>query len=438
MALSDIVDIVITSDSVGVARTSFGTPLILSNTASWAERVRSYTDLAGVLADFAADSPEALSATALFAQNPHPKTIKIGRAALPATQVYLITPVAADDSDYVFRVSGEGVTEETTTFTSDSSALLSEVTLGITTALNAVVGRNYTAVDGGTYVTVTATAAGDWFAIEQVSAAVLGTIEQTHVDPGVATDLAAIALEDADWGVLLTHFNSSAYVLAAAVWIETQEKLYICDLNDTRAVTTALAAGTDPIDALHTLARERTAVMYHHKPDQFAASAWVGKVTPNDPGSATWFGKTLSGVSATTLTSTERGRLVAKSGNFYTTIAGVNVTQMGTAASGEYIDVVRGDDWVADDMAKRIFATIAGRPKIPYTDEGVALIENDMRATLKIAVDRDIYASFVITVPLVADVDDADKIARLLPDMKFSAVRSGAVQKVNVTGVVSV
>jgi len=438
MALSDIVDISITSDSVGVARTAFGTPLIVSNTAAWAERVRSYTDLAGVLDDFAADSPEALTATAIFSQNPHPKTIKIGRAALPATQVYKLTPEELSSTLYSFRVSGEGVTEETVDFTSDSSGTLAEITDGIVTALNAVVGKNYTAAatDTDTTVTVTASAAGEWFSIEQISPTSACQIEQTHVDPGVATDLAAIALEDSDWGILLTNYNSNACVLAAAAWVETESKIYVFDVNETDAIATA-AGNSDTLDDLATLARARTMGFYHHKPDQFTAAACVGRCSHADPGSITWFGKTLSGVSPTTLTSTQRARLVARNANFYTTVAGVNITQMGTMADGDYADVVRGDDWVEDDMAKRIFATLAANDKIPYDDDGVALIENDMRATLTIAVQRQIYASFTITVPLVADIDAADKLARLLPDMKFSAVRSGAVHKVNVTGVVS-
>ena len=438
MALSDIVDITITSDSVGVARTAFGTPLIVSNTAAWVERVRSYTDLAGVLTDFAADSPEALAATAIFSQNPHPKTIKIGRAELPATQVYKLTPVVLNSTLYSFRVSGEGVTEKTCNFTSDATATDAEITAGIVAALNATVGKNFTAVatDTNTTVTVTATAAGDWFSIEQISPPSACKIEQTHVDPGIATDLDAVTLEDADWGILLTHFNSNAMVLAAAAWVETQAKIYVLDVNESDARATA-AGNSDTLDAIKTLARVRTMGFYHHKPDQFAAAAEVGRCSHADPGSITWFGKTLSGISPTTLTSTERARLVARNANFYTTVAGVNITQMGTMASGEYVDVVRGDDWVEDDMAKRIFATLAANDKIPYDDDGVALIENDMRATLTIAVQRKIYASFTISVPLVADIDVSDKIARLLPDMKFSAVRSGAVHKVNVTGVVS-
>ena len=42
MALPDHVTISITSDSVGVARAGFGIPLIVSHTAAFAERVRTY------------------------------------------------------------------------------------------------------------------------------------------------------------------------------------------------------------------------------------------------------------------------------------------------------------------------------------------------------------------------------------------------------------
>lgn len=437
MALSDIVTITITSTSVGVPRAGFGTPLILSNTAAWAERVRSYTQLSGVGADFATDSPEYLSAAALFAQNPHPKTIKIGRAALPATKKYEITPLAVNSQVYAYEVRGEGVTATTVSVTSDATATVAEITGLLTTALNAVVGKNFTAVDGFTKVTVTGNAAGDWFSISPVAPTITGKVEQIHVDPGVATDLAAIKLEDDDWYCLLTHFNSNAAVLAAVAWIETEKKLYCFDLNETDAINTAVG-NSDTLDDIKTAARKRSYGSYHALEHEFMASAWAGIMLPKNPDSATWAFKTLSGISPVVLTATNRTNLIARSANFYQTIAGLNVTQMGTIpGTDNYIDIVRGDDWVDDDMSKEIFGTMAGADKIPYTDAGVAMIEKDIRASLDRAVARLIYDSYTVEVPKVADVSTANKSGRILPDMKWSAVRTGAVHNTQSTGVVS-
>ena len=91
-------------------------------------------------------------------------------------------------------------------------------------------------------------------------------------------------------------------------------------------------------------------------------------------------------------------------------------------------------------MAKRIFEALAANPKIPYTNAGISIIEGKVRATLKEAARRTIIdeeVGYTVTVPRVQDVSAADKAARNLPDVKFSATMSGAVHKVDVDGVVS-
>ena len=61
---------------------------------------------------------------------------------------------------------------------------------------------------------------------------------------------------------------------------------------------------------------------------------------PYDPGSATWALKTVTGITADSLTATERGFLDGDRMNYYTTVAGVDVTRKGVMASGEYLDVI--------------------------------------------------------------------------------------------------
>jgi hypothetical protein len=440
MTLSNHVTIAITQDSVGIPRAGFGIPLIASHSAAWVERVRTYTDLAGVAADFAVTtSPEYLAAQAMFSQNPKPEKIKIGRFSLVPTQKYVITPTAVNDKVYSVTCAGEGVTTETVTYTADATATVAEITLGLTTAINGVTGKNFTAVDGTTFVTITGDAAGDWFSLE-VDDPDNMKIEQTHADPGIATDLAAVALEDNDWYALCTLFNSNAMVLAADAWIQTQKKIYVFDVNESDAITTAVG-NSDTLDDIATLNRTRTAGVYHPSPVSMNAASWLGRCLPLDPGSITWKWKTLSGVPSVTLTATHRTNLVAREANFYEEVASVDIMSEGKTADGDYIDVQRSLDWLEDDMSKGVFGVLANANKIPYTDPGVAAIQAEMEASLQRATDRGILSAdpaFVVTVPKVADVSAANKTARLLPDMKFSGTLAGAIHKVNITGVVSV
>lgn len=439
--LDNHVSLLITQDSVGIARAGFGVPMHLSYSAAWAERIRFYTSLAEVASDFpTTTSPEYLAAQAFFSQSPRPSRIAIGRGALPPTLVYTLSVSAVRHSHtYQVRVKGQGVTETLAEYTSDADATDAEIATGLVAAINAVVGNNYIAAGTASPFTVTADTAGAWFSLEVLDPTAL-EIAQTNADPGIATDLAAIALADSSWYALHTAFNSNAIVLAAAAWVESNKKIYVVDVNETDAITTA-AGNSDTLDDLATLERARTMGAYHPDPSAMFAAAWMGRVLPLEPGSETWKFKRLSGIAAVTLTSTQRSNLVARNANSYETVAGINITFEGTTADGDFLDVTRGLDWLEDDMAKGVFGALAGADKIPYTDAGVAVIEAEVRASLDRAVVRQILADNpapVVTVPLVADVSTTDKALRLLPDVKFTGTLAGAIHKVNITGVVSV
>jgi len=440
LTLSNHVALTISVDTVGVARAGFGVPLIISHSAAWVERVRSYNSLSDVIADFpVTTSPEYLCAQALFSQSPRPKKIKIGRADLAPTQVYRITPTAVDDKTYSVTCAGEGVTAEEVSFTADSSATVAEITAGLEAALNLVTGKNFTATDDTTHVTITGDAAGDWFSLEVDDPANM-KIEQLHADPGIATDLAAIQIEDDDWYCLLTNFNSNAMVLATASWVEAQKKIYVVDVNESDAITT-VAGNSDTLDDLATVNRARTAGLYHPSPLAFNAAAWAGRCLPEEPGAITWKFKQLSGVAPVKLTSTQRGNLIARSANFFETVAGLDIMSEGTTADGDYVDVQRSLDWLDDDVSKSVFEDMAAGGKVPFTNAGVTVIQNAILGSMQRAVARGIFSDDpapVVTVPDVADISAANKTARTLPDVKFSGTLAGAIHKTTITGVVSV
>lgn len=444
--LTDYVTITITQNSVGVTRAGFGVPLILSATAAFAERIRFYTDLAGVAVDFAVTtSAEYLAAQAMFSQNPAPPRIAIGRSALKPTlvaQISAINPTSNISYAYKLTVRGKGFADTTLTFTSDATPTDAEYAAGIVAALNGVASKNYTASGAASPVTVTATNPGDWFSIEVADLATQ-RVSYTHADPGVATDLAAINLENAGWYALYTLYNSKAYSIAAAAWIESSgSKIYMCDSCDSQSCTTA-TGNADLLDTIKTNAYARTAGFYHPSPANMAGAALLGRCLPLDPGSVTFFGKTLAGVAPVALTATHRQNLVDRRASSYETVAGVNITfggQVGSTTTG-FLDVRRDLDWLQDDMTKAVFGMLVGQNKVPFTDPGIAQVEAEVRGSLKRATDRGILAespAFVVTVPAVADVDTVNKSARTLPNVKFSGTLAGAIHKVQLVGTVSV
>lgn len=441
MSVPGYVTVTITRDSVGVARAGFGVPLILSYNAAWSgDRVRTYGSLVDVGVDFAVTKVEFLAAEKFFGQSPRLQELKIAKGLLPPTQRYTIsfgTPVA--NFTYKFNIVGEGFSG-TAQFTSDGTPTDAELAAAAVTAINGVAGNNYIAAGAASPVTVTADLAGGWFSIEVDNTCIPHvTISQNHVDPGVATDLTAIALETDEWYFLSTNYNSKLYVGAAAAWANAQVKQYIFDANDTSCPTVVVASADDTFEDLFDLALGRVSGGYHPSPANFAAPALIGRCAPLDPGKVTFHGKTLQGVNPVALTGTHRTNVRARNAWSYERKAGRNLTFDGKVFSGEYIDVVRDLDFVDDDISKSIFEVIADADKVPFTDEGIALIEGALRGAMERAEAAKIFApGWTITVPKAADVSVADKAARTVPDIKFAATLAGAIHAAEVLGVVSV
>lgn len=439
-SLASYVTLTITRDSVGVARAGFGVPLIMSpRSTAFSERLRYYDSLDGLADDgFDPGSFEYEEAAAAMSQSPHPSRFAIGRPGTSATIVRTIGVAAVRNSfTYSVDIEGEsGFDPQAVSYTSDSSATEGEILSGLAAALNAVVGKTYSAAVVSTSVVLTGAGPGVWFSAA-VNPADLSMVE-TSADNGIAADLAAIALESSDWYAISTAVNSNAAVLAAAAWAQANGKIYIPSIADTGSITGGLGNG-DTIDDLHTAGYSRVAAIYHPSPAAHAGAAWEGSCLPLDPGSETWMYKRLAGVPAVSLTSTQRGNLVAKAGNSYETVAGVPLTFNGTTADGDFIDVRRGLDWLEDDMSKGIFGALAGASKIPYTDRGMAVLEAQVRASLRRAETAGIIAAgWTVTVPKVADQSDSDRALRTVRNIRFAATLAGAVHKVNVAGVVSV
>jgi len=163
-------------------------------------------------------------------------------------------------------------------------------------------------------------------------------------------------------------------------------------------------------------------------------------------GSETWAFKRLAAVLPSQFSTTMERDLAEGDSNYFVTRAGRNITMSGRVRGGEWIDVIRGRDWLQNDMQLRIFNLMLMNPKIPYTDDGISMIENQMRASLLAAVDRGIVApdeydtdgnlvpGFVVSVPLSATITATQRASRVLIDCKFTARLAGAIHAVRVDG----
>ena len=257
---------------------------------------------------------------------------------------------------------------------------------------------------------------------------------------------AAAKLEDNSWYGMVITSRLLADQEAIADWAESNDKLF--GISSSASEILDASDDTDIASYIKSKSYDRSFVIYH--PDAggddecFADAAWLANRFPYTPGKTTWKFCTLSGVSVYSLSTSKLNAALGKNANIYTEISSLYCTEEGTVGSGEYIDVVRGIDWLYARMQENIFqlkktATDKGE-KIPLTDAGITQVDSVMKEVLQTGVENQLLTSDpapTTSVPLAEDLSTADKGARTLTDATFEAYLAGAIHKTKITGVVT-
>lgn len=442
MSLDEIVSVTVSLEGGGVSQQGFGIPLILSSTAAWAERTRSYASLSEVAVDFIAGTAEHRAATKIFGQSPSVEGVVIGRRALKPTQAWEITVVAAvEGAIYQFEMNGTVVAS----YEAEAGDDESDIATGLQTDF---VFAGYAATVLGAVVTVTAAAPGTWAGIQLLDsdgepgayALNLMAIRPSHADPGVATDLDAILLENDTWYGICDPHPSEATISAVATWAQANKRFYMALIQASEAATEILGNG-DAADDLKTSGFSCAAGIYHPSNESFADAAYLGRCLPLPPGSETWNGKELLGVPTVTLTGTHKTNLKAKRCNYYRDIGGTGRTANGMVPSGtfRFIDVVRGLHWWEAGTKVRIVNYLQGADKRPFTDDGIVGVKGQVRAQNKEGIEQGLIAEDpepTVTAPRARDVSQANKQDRHLPDVETTFTLQGAIHSVDVQATV--
>lgn len=271
-----------------------------------------------------------------------------------------------------------------------------------------------------------------------------GLIIQPYVpSASVVSDLTAIQAVNNDWYALALTDRTVATVEAVAAWIETQIKIFGTASDDLNIINQPAGVDTTSIAAIFNNAGYvRTFVLYHQEASEdYPECAWFGNCLPFQPGSETWMFKSLATISFSTLSTNQESNAFAKQCNTYEFVGGVSITQRGTMAQGEYIDIIRGVDWLTSTIQTLVYAILVNSPKVPYTDSGITAVEGQIRKALQQGIDNNFIAqvpAYQIFVPTAASVPSVDKANRILRNVKFQATLAGAIQAVQITGTVSV
>jgi len=169
-------------------------------------------------------------------------------------------------------------------------------------------------------------------------------------DTGTATETLTEAYDlikdvDDDFYFVTAETRDATEVEALADVVETEKRIFVTSTDSSDAVD----AGTDTDIGSVLQAKDlaRTMVIYVEDPAEIPEAAFVGLQAPKDPGSTTWKFKTVSGVTVSTLTTTQSITLkgtqfdYGKGYNTYERVGGRNILREGRMVNSEFVDQLK-------------------------------------------------------------------------------------------------
>lgn len=444
MSLNDLVHSTVSADGAGLKQVGFGVMLLACYHNKYADRVRTYEDLSGLVTDgFAVTDPAYLMTQRVFMQEPRPDKVMIGRLALPHTQTVKWTPTVTT-AGFVHKMTlRSGTKSGTATVTNVTTTIdsVQEIVEAMVIAIQALNDFDpiLTVTEDDTAVTIASTTPGVIFYVS----AWTEKLEDVTADPGIATDLANIQLANDDWYGVVVDLPANTIQHAAATWVESAKKLGAWQTSDWQADQSDQTS--DLGDILQGLSYARSITYYSdNDTGSYMAVGGMAERFPHDPGSppgagGTWAHKTIKGAVATNLSSTRKTNLRTKNYCVYIPTAGRSHTLDGKSSSGEFLDKTRFLDWVNVRIQESVATLKLNSEKIPYTDGGVSQEVAAVSAILDIGVKAGGFSPTTyptVTAPKVANVSNADKASRTLNGLNWSATMAGAIHLTNVSGTV--
>ena len=431
----DLIDIAIEVSDKVPEKPNFGMPMILSHHTAYLDRYsQEYSQAADMLDDgFLVTDDAYKRAVVLKSQNPAPPTFKVGRLESAPTQIVHLIPLTAYVSEGKIisgNVNGTAISYEVPT-TPTLGSVLTAVELLVEAA------ADVTSTEDAAKIIATS-AAGKLLSHNWARGM---KAKDVTADAGFNANMALIFDEDPEFYGFSLGPSSAAYILLAAAWAEANKKVFIAQSSDWDVVDGAETS--DIATQLVALAYARTAGIWHRAigGTEYAADAFMASFLGRDPGAATPAFKTLAGITADDLRTGEKTALAAKNFTRYMRQGGANITFEGKTPSGRYIDVTRNVDWIDAEVRANIYAAFLNNPVVPYTNAGILIIKGAVEQALKTGIEKGIIANdtpYTVTVPAVADTLAADRAARILRNVAFTARLAGAIHKTIVRGNVSV
>lgn len=474
--LSDIVAVNIAVAPNAVATDGFGPLLFMSKEfvpTVDVYPVRQYTSLSSVLADFPTGEI-AKAATTWYSQKPTPKTFLVGAiindtttAATPGTLTGNTAAVLATikaETAAVLTAEINGVSKSTAAMDFSSAADLDAVVTQVNAALTAasmdvvasqVSGKfKLSTVATGPNATVT-NASGKAAEVLKLDSASSPTAIHGVAEKSIAGDLANILNAPYSWfyvGLDRKYRDDQSAAdnqMTVAKWAEGANKVFGWADDD----TDILVAGTDnSFKRAKAQNLQRSILVYDASVNgdeypEVAILARAATVNFNVANSALVLAfKKGPGITTADLSPNQMAALQQVNGNAFINVAGNVMFYDGKMADGTWFDTVQGVSWLTSKIQVNVFNLFyQSTTKIPWTDTGVAMVNQQVTLALELARTNGLIAPGydnegvfypdgykVISTPL--ELLQSEKGKRIWEGTSFIAIGSGALQGATITG----
>lgn len=481
--VSKVVKVNILSSPTFPARKGFGLLNIIGKSARLpiGDRIRAYSDMDGVAADFDSADEEYKAAQIFFSQAPRPTELLISRRFDVAVSGELLCSVNYEKTIATwqaitnggFDIKLDGVNVQITALNLSGAANLDAIASAIQTKLALALAGSTCVFDGTRFIirsgttgvtstvdyTTAPTGAGaptDIGAMLGSRAADLGVVTAGAAAESIADTLDAMQQKNPSWyGFTFTKELTEQNIKDAAAWAETQVKIF----GFTTSASNVLDAGVtaDIASFMKSNLYDRTFCIWDNDDPYQIVSAFARAFTVNfneQNSTITLKFKLLPGTTPVQLTETQRQALVAKKCNYYTYFGDSAMMAEGVMASGKFFDERHGLDWLQNAIETNVFGYLYTRTtKVPQTDKGVAALVQQVEKACREGVNNGLLApgvwngmdlgevksgdflpkGFYVYAQPVAEQNQSDREARKAPPIQVIAKGAGAIHFVDIT-----
>jgi hypothetical protein len=446
MALDDIISVSIEIADASPKAVDFKTPLLMAKAPFVGYRLYSLTPagLSAMVTDgFASWSRAYEIASTMKTQQGGTGRLYVYSRTTNQTQTLRLIPditKTSVGSVIAFDITFGGVTSSIsyTVVTNTVDAIIDGLEPLIDGSLAAAAGTAgiTTTPSGGvaTHLDLISDTAGEFIKLDGFGEEIM--LQDVSADGSLAAQLTAAqaALGTNFYGLLIDGYSEAENNLARA-FADANEKLFMAVSADD-AIVSDTSSPTDV--ATDFMASNRSGVYFTRRMSGNQHAAHMAKMLGKVPGSETWAHKTLDGVTADVLSDTHFANLLAKRGLSYTSKLGISLTDSGRAGSGRPFDITHGADNQKAQIQTAVLLVFANNGKVPFNNRGRNMIKGAIEGVL-FADERAgfIEPGWFVTVPEMSEISAADKTARRLNNVTYSAVLTGAIESAEVAGTLS-